>query len=219
MKPTKCGKECCVCNFFFVMRKFSLYPSRRCSSLIQSDRYLKPNVADFYSSKALDRHYFYVLDNRGQVFLEETWPRNIATSLKDSKFLDFTLKNMKSNDTSNYPEIPYISLCGKEINFISPMDKHSSLCFKDFSVSPPLLTYGGTLKQPFDFFLLAYCPTSGRLYHKVTNHRYLNDTFGLLHPHICQQLGEHVVENLSTETGVKRYELNFNGSTYPLDTI
>ena len=59
---------------------------------LSDDRESKPRDESFYAKKAIDRHYFYVMDTRGQVFLEETMPRNIATCMKDIKFLDFLIR-------------------------------------------------------------------------------------------------------------------------------
>jgi len=41
------------------------------------------------------KNYFYSVDLQGRVFLEETLPKNIATSIKSPQFLDFFYKRMK----------------------------------------------------------------------------------------------------------------------------
>eukprot|EP00948_MAST-09A_sp_MAST-9A-sp1_P002371 g2371.t1 len=92
----------------------------------------KQQVKDesFYESAAEKRHYFFTIDLQGRLFTENTTPKNIATSLKSTKFLNFFFRQLKHNipQSSNediaalYPDYPYISKCGKEYNFIKPAD-------------------------------------------------------------------------------------------------
>lgn len=144
---------------------------------------------------------------------------------------------MKPNKTTLYPEIPYISLCGKEINFLSPVDRFSSICFKDLDFSCNKLLFGGTLQHEFKPELLAYNPLSGRIYHRVQQHRHLADSFGLLHPHTCQKLGERITlhEKISNEPSGSSnstggddedrplswtgYVLDWGGVEYPLEDV
>ncbi|KAG6976125.1 hypothetical protein JG688_00001695 [Phytophthora aleatoria] len=44
---------------------------------------------EFYDQQAHKRRYFYYIDLQGRLFLEDTRPKNIATSLKSAKFLRF----------------------------------------------------------------------------------------------------------------------------------
>lgn len=178
-----------------------------------NDRECKPRSSEFYEMNAINRHYFYFLDTRGQLFLEETMPRNIATCMKDTKFLDFTFKNLKLNDTEYHPDIPLISMCGKEINFISPADRFSVIGYKDFNQKRCTLIYGGTLEQEFVPSFLAYNPNTGRIYHRILKHRHLSDKYGLLHPHICQRLGDEICPDGD------KYYLRWEGHEYSLETV
>lgn len=75
-------------------RSRKLSPSFRWFCL---DRMGVPKEDIFYVEEAnKHRHYFYFMDTRGQVFLEETVPRNIATCMKDIKFLDFLIRFVDS---------------------------------------------------------------------------------------------------------------------------
>ena len=87
---------------------------------------------NFYEKMAEKRMYFYVIDTRGRLYLEETQPKNIATCMKDGKFLDFFFKNLRLNSTLFFPGIMYVSLCGKELNFVTATDKSSAFVFVDF---------------------------------------------------------------------------------------
>ena len=57
------------------------------------------------------------------MFLEESRVKNIATSLKDNRFLSFFFKRLKLNRTGKYEqEYPFVSPCGKEMNYVKPAD-------------------------------------------------------------------------------------------------
>ena len=66
-----------------VRRAVSGTPARACNS-----RYIEQWQAScvkdeaFYESNAAERNYFYSIDLQGRLFLEDTMPKNIATSLK-----------------------------------------------------------------------------------------------------------------------------------------
>lgn len=179
------------------------------------DRSCPPKSHEFYADSAKTlRHYFYVLDTRGNLFLEEVSKRNIATCMKDLNFLDFITKNMQLNTTNFYADIPLISKCGKEVNFISPSDRKSLLTFKDLNNNNTLI-YGGRLTQEFLPPSLAYSPDTGRLYHKIINHKFLSsDTYGLLHPTICELLSANII--MSSDS---TYKFQWNNVEHNLNLI
>lgn len=106
------------------------------SSSRYQDRCPVPRTKEFYEHGNSMRQYFYVLDLKGQVFLESSPCRNMATCIRDSKFLNFLIKNIQANNTGLYPDIPYISLCGREVNFITTIDPIAVLVFKDLLPVP-----------------------------------------------------------------------------------
>lgn len=132
---------------------------------------------------------------------------------------------MKPNQTEIYPQIPFVSYCGKEINFISTADRHSSLCFKDISWKSNVLYYGGSLQQEFKPELLAYNPTTGRIYHTILTHRHLRGSYGLLHPHICQMLGDFIYPSHNNREDADKcedsvsYVLEWQGVTHSLKNV
>jgi hypothetical protein len=120
---------------------------------------------------------------------------------------------MKPNTTGRHPDIPYISLCGKETNYMTPLDpiapwvftsaraslsKESDWAEDDVEALEQQLLEGvyvghSSLRQPFDPSLLSYCQESGRLYLKITHpipnkHLINTNAMGLLHPLICQAI-------------------------------
>jgi len=134
-------------------------------------------VIDEESGKKTQRRcYFYNIDLQGRLFLEDTFPKNIATSIKDERFLDFFFRRIQPIDDKmrtfmqqrKIPirDYPYVSPCGKELNFIRPAALpvvfHTLLDRKE-------LVYGGTLRQTFDWRDLAVSRTTGRIYHSLGN--------------------------------------------------
>lgn len=190
-------------------------------SLILLDRTCKPKSKSFYDIENNKRHYFYYLDTRGQLFLEEIKQRNITSCLKDNKVLNFIFNNLQINKTNLFPKIPLISYCGKEINFITPADIFSTLTFKDLNWNTNKLIYGGTIEQNFDVNSLVYNPISGRIYHPIMEHKYLNGTYGLLHPNLCQKIGENIsLSSLeSTTSQNSNYILNWNDQQISIKTM
>lgn len=188
------------------------------------DRIRLPKDLSYYSAESKHRHYYYVMDTRGQVFLEETERRNIATSMKDVKFLNFLFRKLGPNPLPNNIEYPYLSYCGSELNFLCPEDPHSAVVFKDLVVDQlgelSSFEYGGNLTCKFDPSQLLYSPSTGRMYHKIDGQLsfQLSGHLGLLHPHLCQRLcaGLTVKE---TETGHSVYSILWNNLNYAVGLI
>lgn len=44
--------------------------------------------------------------------------KNFTSCFKDKKFLRFFFNNLRLNNTNRYKEFPFISLCGKERNYV-----------------------------------------------------------------------------------------------------
>jgi hypothetical protein len=154
----------------------------------ESDRNIVARSEEFYEEHAAKRHYFYVMDLRGQLFVENI-VRNIATSMKDVKFLDFMYKNLQYNKTGLYPDIPLVTYCGREMNFVTPIDSLSVFVYKDLlrpsgNESVYQLQYGGSLTHTFDPSKLAFCHKTGRVYHEIVSHKHLTEQgrqlYGLL---------------------------------------
>ncbi|KAF9944501.1 hypothetical protein BGZ65_011963, partial [Modicella reniformis] len=79
------------------------------------------NTLRLLMSKGI-RPYFYYIDLHGQVFLQDTTPKNFTSCYKDPKFLDFFISRIKPNSTALFPEYPWVSPCGKELNFVEVAD-------------------------------------------------------------------------------------------------
>lgn len=148
---------------------------------------------DLQSAPGLKRkNYFYSVDLQGRVFLEEVLPKNIATSLKNEKFLDFFYTHVKRVGRkeravlekigeewgfhSLEEDYPFVSPCGVELNFLRPAD--TAIVFHSMRESPSgglELVFGGTLAQPFSPRRLFISKKTGRIYHELTTE---TDDFG-----------------------------------------
>lgn len=84
--------------------------------------------------------------------------------------------------TGLHEDYPFISPCGKELNFIKPADM--PIVFHDLSHDNELI-YGGTLKVTFDPSKVLVSPRTGRLYHPHSN-----DDVGLIRSQIGVRLSE-----------------------------
>ena len=202
------------------------------------------SAAEFYAEENLKRRYYYLLDSRGQLFLASTKHRNFATSLKDRKILSLMGKMMRPineddrkllESLANFPanhspsDYRFVSLCGKEKNFIATEDDIASVCFTDLEkkaddskdesevISNRLQYFGGTLSEEFDPKSLVLGDT-GRLYHKLKEHRHLSNTIGLLHPSLVQELMSSITVTQAQGAGNSRasYEFVYNGQPYRL---
>jgi hypothetical protein len=103
---------------------------------------------------------------------EETSPKNIATSVKDERFLNFFFSRIRlaNNQETEFlqsisfaNDYKFVSPCGREVNYIRPAD----LPIVFHSLLDGNLLYGGGLKQEFDCNRLAVSGKTGKLYHEV----------------------------------------------------
>ncbi|XP_056895254.1 UPF0598 protein C8orf82 homolog [Takifugu flavidus] len=123
------------------------------------------------------REYFYYLDHQGQLFLDDTKVKNFVTCFKDKQFLVFFFHRLRSNRSGRYQEdFPYVSLCGRERNFLRCDDR--PVVFTHLlpgqSGDPALLSYcGGAEKLAVAFRpeALFMHPISGRVYHPCSEQR------------------------------------------------
>ena len=160
---------------------------------------------EFYErfSNGTPRRYFYNIDLQGRLFLEETFPKNIATSIKDDRFLDFffsRIRKAKKKDLDFLKEhdlqedYPFVSRCGVETNFIRP----ASTPIVFHSLVNDTLFYGGSLRVPFQSDRLAVSKTSGKFYYRISKDDEKENTanqmeYGL----ICTSVGVALSNNIN----------------------
>lgn len=136
---------------------------------------------DCFAERERGKCYFYSVDLQGRLFLEESLPKNIATSLKDDKFLDFffsKIRRVRDKEKAILEEVgaagdyPFVSPCGIELNFVRPAD--APIVFHELREDPgnvkgKQLVFGGNLSQPYLPEKIAMSPRTGRLYHELTS--------------------------------------------------
>jgi hypothetical protein len=131
------------------------------------------------------RCYFYNVDLHGRLYLEENPIKNITSSIKDAKFLDFFFAHIKYiNETHKeymkqhdipVQDYPFVSICQREWNFIRPAA--TPIVFHSLIDNEQVLLYGSSntllLREPFDETSgIVISKVSGKLYHKLTTHSY-----------------------------------------------
>ena len=170
------------------------------------------------SPSANVREYFYYIDHQGQLFLHDTKLKNFITCFKEKKFLTFFFRRLKMNDTGRYEEFPYISPCGKELNYLQCDDRpivYTSIT-NNSDDTQQLLTINGTEKLTYPFQPEKICmfPDSGRIYHP-TEEKY--GGVGL----IKSSLGIELSPCFEFRDRDNEYEppshFNWKGKTYTLD--
>ncbi|BFG04971.1 uncharacterized protein DMAD_03818 [Drosophila madeirensis] len=120
------------------------------------------------------REYFYYIDHEGMLFLDDARMKNFTSCFKEKAFLKFFFSRLRLNKTQRYlSDFPYISLCGRERNFIRCDD--TPLVFteqlKKTDGGEEVLGYahaGPVLTLPFEPHKLYMDPKNGRVYHPAT---------------------------------------------------
>lgn len=121
--------------------------------------------------------------------------KNFTSCFKEKKFLQFFFKNLKVNATGKYAdEFPYISLCGRERNYIRCDDYpivYTHIIKKEVEDKRVnLLSYGYTdnlLTEflPHKVFML---PDTGRVYHPADAKF---GSIGLIRSKLAIELSKH----------------------------
>lgn len=126
---------------------------------------------------------------QGRLFLEDTLPKNVATSLKSDKFLDFFWRMLRPNEAGFHAEYPFVSPCGSEMNFIKVAD--SPVVFRDLVDEDRQLRFAATQTVPFapDRLRLSQ---EGRLYVAFDHKRLGHDVLGLVASALASRLAEHI---------------------------
>ncbi|XP_032037076.1 UPF0598 protein C8orf82 homolog [Aythya fuligula] len=131
------------------------------------------------------REYFYYIDHRGQLFLDDAKVKNFITCFKDERFLTFFFERLRPNRSGRYEAaFPYLSPCGRERNYVRCEDRpvvftrllppgttgttSTTSSATGSTAAPQMLSYcggGERLAVPFEPPRLALRPENGRLYH------------------------------------------------------
>ncbi|PSN56237.1 UPF0598 protein [Blattella germanica] len=119
------------------------------------------------------REYFYFIDHQGMLFLDDARMKNFTSCFKDTQFLEFFFKRIRVNTTGRYSEdFPYLSLCGRERNFIRcddfPIVFTNVFSTREDDKVVNRLSYGragNALSVTFEPEHIFMLPSTGRVYH------------------------------------------------------
>ncbi|XP_038208430.1 UPF0598 protein CG30010 [Zerene cesonia] len=117
------------------------------------------------------REYFYYIDHQGMLFLDDSRMKNFTSCFKEKKFLEFFFKRIRINNTGKYEdEFPYISLCGRERNYIRCDDVPIVFTHIISKEAPKMefLTYAYVGESMIFKFMpekIYMLPETGRVYH------------------------------------------------------
>lgn len=103
----------------------------------------------------MQRSYFYTIDKRGRVWHD-------GTELDDERFLYILYKLMTTNTTTEHPNYPFLSPCGREQNFVQADD--TPVVFH--KLVDGQLVYAPNLSVPFKPETLRFS-ADGVLYHEA----------------------------------------------------
>jgi hypothetical protein len=178
-------------------------------------------------SQQIEREYFYVMDDKGQLFLNDCKYKNFISCLKDKQFLNLFFHLLRKNNSSKYLEYPWMSPCMKEMNYLRIEDKHACCVFGSFHQSGEewqLKIGSSEIVQLFNPSLLSVDAETGRFYHKLSTHRHLKGFDGLLHGFISQQLSGSIrAQPLTTtnngDNSEDEFILNWKGTDYPIPPV
>jgi len=154
---------------------------------------IKPK--EFYEREAEKLNWFYHVDHQGRIYAEDTIPKNIATSIKAPKFLDFFFRQIRLNKNSEFSEYQWYSPCGNEHNYIKAT-KHP-VVFQELKNIPKndelVLVWGATLNVPFEPSKLRL-DNDGFLYHPLKTRRF--DTLALIKSSVGVELANNIIDVL-----------------------
>uniref|UniRef100_A0A0P4VZJ5 Uncharacterized protein n=1 Tax=Scylla olivacea TaxID=85551 RepID=A0A0P4VZJ5_SCYOL len=143
------------------------------------------------------REYFYYIDHQGMLFLDDARMKNFTSCFKEKKFLQFFFSRIKFNETGHYPDFPFLSLCGRERNYIRCDDLplvFTHLITKETAEGPQEhLAYGNageTMSLPFQPSEICMQVETGRVYHPALERV---GGVGLVRSKLAIQLSTHFI--------------------------
>lgn len=176
------------------------------------------------SSEQYAREYFYFIDHQGMLFLDDSRMKNFTSCFKEKKFLEFFFRRLRPNETGkNEAEFPFVSPCGREMNFVRcddlpfvfthvvPLEEPGQGKQRNFLLHNHA---GDLLKVPFEPQHLCMPAGTGRVYHPAPERA---GGVGLVRSLLAIEFSRHFVfadasDDMSPPTHFdwegKRYELS-----------
>ncbi|XP_017776708.1 PREDICTED: UPF0598 protein CG30010 [Nicrophorus vespilloides] len=146
------------CNQIFRVRNIIKNVYRSNSSIYVQGQEPEPKI----------REYFYYIDHQGMLFLDDARMKNFTSCFKEKKFLRFFFNQLRLNKTKRYEEFPFISICGKERNFVRCDDLPFVFSHVFEQNTENYLAYNNAdniLNIKFEPEKIFMLPETGRVYH------------------------------------------------------
>ena len=118
------------------------------------------------------REYFFYVDHNGMLFQDDSKMKHWTAALKEKKLLFNFFKRLRINETERYKEFQFISLCGRERNYVRCLDR--PIVFTAVTADKDdrwMLQYnhaGDLLQTKFTPEKILMVPETGRVYHPGT---------------------------------------------------
>ncbi|XP_064542522.1 UPF0598 protein CG30010 [Drosophila montana] len=181
---------------------------------------LRRSVTSYTQGQAPEpriREYFYYIDHDGMLFLDDAKMKNFTSCFKEKVFLKFFFSRVRRNESERYQDFPYISLCGRERNYVRCDDTpivFTDQLKKDACEVSDVLTYahgGPDLSVPFEPQKLYMHPKSGRVYHPAWSKV---GGIGLVRSKLAIELSQNFV---FADDGKSPTHFNWNGTQLKLE--
>ncbi|GCB77613.1 hypothetical protein scyTo_0020593 [Scyliorhinus torazame] len=154
---------------------------------------------------------------RERVDTEMKTQRERKPSSRDKQFLVFFFKQLRKNSTGRYQEFPYVSLCGRERNFVRCDDLPIVFThlIKGEGSEEELLSYcggGDKLAVRFEPERL-FMPENGRVYHPASER---SGSVGLVKSSLAFELSPHFEYLASSPESDPPSHFHWNGKRFRL---
>lgn len=141
--------------------------------------------------------------------------KNFTSCFKEKKFLRFFFNQLRINNTNGYQEFPYLSICGKERNFVRCDDFPFVFTHIIKNNVENLLSYnhaGDLLTLKFEPQKLFMLPDTGRVYHPAPERA---GSIGLVRSKLAIELSKDFIFEKGEQNPPTHF--NWEGQTYALD--
>lgn len=151
--------------------------------------------------------------------MDDTKFKNFTSCFKDQKFLNLFFKKLTFNRTGRYKtDFPYVSLCGKERNFVRcddfPIVYTHIKCLPDYNDKCQIFYgyAGDSLAQTFQPQKVAISKTTGRVYHPAPKKV---GGIGLVRSALATELSKYLKP--FDQIDVSPTHFSWNGKEYELE--
>ncbi|XP_064467022.1 UPF0598 protein CG30010-like [Ornithodoros turicata] len=208
----------------FSIGRRALKSNEYCVSFI---RFRALHYVQGQTTKDNAREYFYYIDHQGMLFMDDARMKNFTSCFKEKKFLQFFFRHVKINNTDHYQEeFPFVSPCGREMNYIRcddlPIVFTHAVKLEDPQQGNQKVGFllhnhaGLLLKIPFEPHHIFMLPGTGRVYHPAPDKV---GGVGLVRSLLAVEFSKHFVfEKGDPETSPPTH-FNWDGQCYTLSNI